>query len=195
MYLHRCVRTYIYNSKIKGRVRRSYLSNDWFTICDIFQLSGLDLYMRDTIGELWIQTRIATASRYDISCVPYTHSSKSTGRIWTFFIIEQLLYYRWFTFSVLELDATYDWWVMARILLVWFRAVREIWLYGELRHHTSIDRSLIQRCVHIAYPKPVPMYIATFFLFFNKSCMGDFAIFWNIASIFRLVRCGYFFHF
>ena len=69
------------------------------------------LYVRFNV-ELWIQTRIATTFQYDILCV-LTLNLKTTGRIWTFQHMEQLHYYWRCVLSVLELDARYDWQVMA----------------------------------------------------------------------------------
>ena len=65
--IHHFVRTYTHNLKTKGRIRMLYLTNDCSTIGEIYFL-GYNC-MRDTIGKLWIQTRIATSFQYDILCI------------------------------------------------------------------------------------------------------------------------------
>ena len=58
---------YMHKLKTECHIRIFYLSNDCFTIRDIYSLGWSCMWV--TIGKLWIQTRIATTFRYDILCV------------------------------------------------------------------------------------------------------------------------------
>ena len=63
------------------------------------------------IGELWIQTCIATTLRYVVLCV-LTLVTQKLYRLYAKVLhIEWQLYYWRCLFSVLELDARYKWWV------------------------------------------------------------------------------------
>ena len=68
--------------------------------------------MHDMNGKLWIQTRIATTFQYDVCA--YLHSILENYRPYMDIVnFEQLLYYRIWHYSELELDVKYNWWVMA----------------------------------------------------------------------------------
>ena len=71
--------------------------------------------MQDTIGELWIQTHITTSFWYYILWV-HTLLTRKLQVVYVYMDvlhIEWLLYYWKCLFSVLELDARYNWQVMA----------------------------------------------------------------------------------
>ena len=66
--------------------------------------------MRDTMSELWIQTRITISFRYDILCV----LTVITRKLHVVDVLHSawLLCYQRCIFSMLELDVRYDWQVM-----------------------------------------------------------------------------------
>ena len=70
--VHHFVHNYMHNLKTKGCIRTFYLSNDCSTVGDIYSLDYS--YMRDTMGELCIQIRIATNFLYDIFVRTYTRN-------------------------------------------------------------------------------------------------------------------------
>ena len=86
--IHHFVHYYMHNLKTKGHIRMFYLLNDCSTTGDIYSFG--QNCMQHAIGELWIQTHIATTFRYDTLCVHVLYTSicnsKTAGRMWKFYI-------------------------------------------------------------------------------------------------------------
>ena len=66
--------------------------------------------MQDTMGELWVQTHIATTFWYNILCILSLITRKLQSYV-DVLHIELLLYYRRCIFSLLGLDVRYELWV------------------------------------------------------------------------------------
>ena len=102
---------YLHNSKTKGHVRTFYLLKDCSTVGDIYFLGHSCI--QDSMVELWIQVCITASFRKNVSCI----LSLITWKLYRSYLgllhIEWLLCYWKCIFSVLKLDARYNWWVMS----------------------------------------------------------------------------------
>ena len=58
---------YTYSAKTTGRITTFYLSNDCSTIGEVYFFSYSCMW--DTIGELWLQTRITVSFRHNVLCL------------------------------------------------------------------------------------------------------------------------------
>ena len=132
--------------------------------------------MWDTMGELWIQAHIATTFWYNICA--YLHSQLENYRSYVdvLHIKKWLFYYQRCLFSVLELDARYESWVIPSNMHCSLFLISHFCIYSVLRDitwklqvicgcsaywttardpsrelwpETYICRSLRQHCVHI----------------------------------------------
>ena len=103
------VHNFMHNFKTKGCIRTFYLG----TIALLLEICTCILLvtcMADTIGELWIQTRIATTSNRTFRVYLYLHAQHENCRLYVdVLLFKWLLYYWRCLFSLLDLDVRYEW--------------------------------------------------------------------------------------